>query len=251
MQRRWRALLLPRRDAIPKRIALLTVFFLLACESGATGPPARGPLSPATVEYRQDLNAGPVSSENTPGLRLSTVPGVVTEWVDGTYHMVGAYVDGDASIHNHPRILPLGGLDARVGADFKFVSFPTAGPVWIMGTTPTDGISGADNKPIASIRPDGRLVLHSSNRRSEPAEAVLDYPLALGQWYRIEVHGRNGVNATQEILLYGGCGVVASAQVAWTVAGKFIAPIDKWGFGTRQDAAGLEYYLDNLYHVGS
>jgi hypothetical protein len=118
-----------------------------------------------------------------------------------------------------------------------------------MATVPSDGIVGADEKPIASITSSGRIRLSGSNSPGTYAESQT--VLRLDRWYYLVLHGRNGVGQTQQLFLYDGesDAPLERLDLAFTVAGGFRNRLTKWGFGTSQDSTGLEYYLDDIVHV--
>lgn len=226
-------------------------------------PEPPDPIDPPPVGtdlvYTQGFEDGPVGPENTPGLRTTSHPDVVVEWQrtvvrtgQGAYHMRGGDLsNGDADIFNHGRVNPLGGLEVWAGGAFYFTSFPVftgSRPVWLLATVPTDGILGADDKPVAAISSNGRLILISSDTEHT---AELDVPLQRNHWYFLVLHGVNGIGRTQELYLYDGTtgALLGRASVAFDVTGTFRDQLTKWGFGTSQDSTGLEYYLDDIYHA--
>jgi hypothetical protein len=167
------------------------------------------------------------------------------------YHLRGGdLTEGDVDIWNDGT-MPFGGLEVWVGGAFCFLSFP--GPqvseaVWLVATTPTDGVRGTGDKPVAAMAPSGKLEIAGSN---SGLSSELDIPLQAGRWYYIVLHGVNGVVATQELYLYDGStgDLLGSTGIVLDVTGPFRNPVTKWGFGTSQDSSGLEYYLDDIYHI--
>jgi hypothetical protein len=163
----------------------------------------------------------------------------------------GNLADGDADIFNHARANPFGGLEVWAGGAFYFVTFPQptgGGPVWLIATVPTDGVLGADDKPVAAISSNGRLMLVSSNIEHT---SELDVALQRNRWYYLVVHGVNGMARTQELYLYDGTSgaLLGRTSVEFDVTGTFTNQLTKWGFGTSQDSTGLEYFLDDIYHA--
>jgi hypothetical protein len=235
--------------------AMLTVTSGGFCSS----PPDGGSGSDLSgIVYRQGFEAGPINSQNTPGLQITTDPDVSMEWQStvvrtggGAYHMRGGDLTGDGTIHNQPTTNPFGGLEVWAGGAFCFVSFPDSDlsrAVWLIATVPTDGIQGAGDKPVAGIGSSGRLELLGSN---SVTSSELDIPLQPYRWYYLVVHGVNGVGRTQELYLYDGTSgeLLGKTGVVLDVSGTFTARTTKWGFGTSQDSNGLEYYLDDIYHA--
>jgi hypothetical protein len=211
---------------------------------------------PVQLVFASGLDHGLVSA-TTPGMHQSEAPGVVLEWQSavartgtGAYHAVGGIVRGDETIDNEARALPFGGLEVWAGGAFRFTSFPTTGTyVWLLATVPTDGVLGADDKPVVSIGSSGRLRLSGSN---SPASYVESHTvLSRNRWYDLVVHGRNGVARTQQLYIYDGQtdALLERLDLTLTVAGTFRNRLTKWGFGTSQDATGLEYYLDDIFHA--
>lgn len=193
----------------------------------------------------------------TPGLNIGSDPAVTLEWTDtvtrtgaGAFHFVGGNITaGDADIINSPaKNRPLGGLEVWTGGAFRFESFPDSGNIWIMVTVPTDGIVGAGNKPTVGITPAGKLRLMSSNGgASIYTESAMT--LQTGEWYYLLIHGLNGQDAQQQLLIYDNAdNLLETVNLTLTVNGTYKNRVAKWGFGTSQNSTGLEYYLDDLSH---
>lgn len=255
-------------------LALVASGFLIGCNDVPTSPDAAqmpgsltlagqgggggGSTSQTGVVFSLGFERGPVSPENTPGLRTSSDSHALVQWRQGiartgvaAYRMRGGDLSGEAAIYNQTRSLPLGGLETWTGGAFYFVTFPrptVPRPVWLMVAVPTNGSAGANDKPVAAIRPDGKLALVASNGT---AQSVLEVPLSAGRWYFLVLHGLNGVGRRQELYLYDGVtGLpLGSTSLVMNVTGNFVNPISKWGFGSAQDASGVEYYVDDIYHA--
>ena len=221
-----------------------------------TPPPPPPPVAPVQLVFASGLDHGLVSA-TTPGMHQTEAPGAVLEWQNvvartgtGAYHAVGGNVQGDESIDNENRALPFGGLEVWAGGAFRFTSFPTTGShVWLLSTVPTDGVLGADDKPVVSIGPSGTLRLSGSNSGASYVESHT--VLARNHWYDLVVHGRNGIAQKQQLYIYDGQtdALLERLDLTLTVAGTFRNRLTKWGFGTSQDATGLEYYLDDIFHA--
>lgn len=193
----------------------------------------------------------------TPGLAIGSDPAVTLEWTStvtrtgaGAFHFIGGDITaGDADIINSPsKNYPLGGLEVWTGGAFRFDSFPNSGNIWVMVTVPTDGAAGANNKPTVMITPGGSLRLGSSNNGGAPY-AESSTVLEVGEWYYLLIHGKNGVDQTQQLLIYDNAdNLLETVDLTLTVSGTYKNKVAKWGFGTSQDSTGLEYYLDDLSH---
>jgi hypothetical protein len=215
-------------------------------------PPAGGP--PGFV-FVSGLDHGPVGAAS-PGMHQSDGPGTVLEWQDeihrtgtGAYHAVGGDLQGDETIGNQASAMPFGGLEVWVGGAFRFASFPDEDEdVWLIATVPSDGVLGADDKPVVSIDSAGRLRLSGSNSR---LSVRARRPLSEDRWYSLVLHGLNGVSRTQQLFVYNGRtdALIERLDLEIDVTGSFVNQLTKWGFGTSQDSSGLEYYLDDVYHA--
>ncbi len=239
---------------------LLSVTWVSQGVAGAKGGPPPPPPPPAgsvEIVFATGLDHGPVQS-TVPGLHQTDAPGAVMEWQTsvtrtgaGGYHAVGGNVQGDHTIDNLTRALPLGGLEVWAGGAYRFRSFPsTSAQVWLLAAVPTDGVLGADDKPVITIGSSGRLRLSGSNSASTnfvQSQTVL----ARDHWYDLVLHGKNGVSQTQQLYIYDGQtdALLERLDLTLTVAGSFRNRLTKWGFGTSQDSTGLEYYLDDIFHA--
>jgi hypothetical protein len=96
--------------------------------------------------------------------------------------MVGGDLTGEMSLVGGIGNGPFGGLELWIGAAFRFVSFQQQGllPMWLMAAAPTDGILGADMKPVIAVTSDGHLQLTDS---AETITATSSLVLALHKWY--------------------------------------------------------------------
>jgi hypothetical protein len=223
---------------------------------GPTPTPTPPPGGAVQFVFASGLDHGPVSA-TAPGMHETHGPGVSLDWQStvartgmGAYHAIGGNLQGDHTIDNSTRALPLGGLEIWAGGAFRFTSFPrTSANVWLLAAVPTDGVVGADDKPIVSVSASGRLRLAGSNSGSTYTESRT--VLATNHWYDLVLHGRNGVAQVQQLFIYDGLtdALIERLDLTLTVTGSFKNPLTKWGFGTSQDSTGLDYYLDDIFHA--
>jgi hypothetical protein len=234
---------------------------VLALAALAASPSPAHAVDGLEFVYATGLDRGPISTSTEVRLTTSSDPAVLLEWQRaqvrtgaGAYHLRGVNITGgDADILNVQdkvdRSKNLGGLEVWMGAAFRFTSFPNAGltPTWLMATSPTDGVAGADSKPLVVVTPAGKLRLTQSNTPSNFVEAPT--ALAKDTWYYLVLHGVNGVAKTQQLFVYDGTtsGLVQQLNLVGTVGGTFVNQLSKWGFGTYGDSTGLDYYLDDLF----
>lgn len=248
------------------RTAAAGLALAVAASSAASSAPAPAPAARAgrtalpegSLEFvfASGLDHGPVGGAS-PGMHQSDGAGTTLEWRSGfartgrgAYHAVGGDLQGDETISNNASAMPFGGPEVWVGGAFRFMSFPDGGEdVWLMATVPTDGDSGADNKPVATIDSEGRVRLTGSNTPALFAES--DTALRPRRWYSLVLHGRNGVSRTQQLFIYNGRTdvLIERLDLVLDVTGSFLNRLTKWGFGTSQDSGGLEYYLDDIFHA--
>jgi hypothetical protein len=186
--------------------------------------------------------------DQSAGIGLMLWQTAVTRTGDGAYHFVGGPLAGEKDLIGLGQ--PFGGLEVWIGGAFRFVAFPNMGlkPMWIMTAVPTDGVLGANDKPVASITPEGRVRLNASN-----GSIGVDSTLVLSpnKWYYLLLHGRNGIAQQQELYIHDGDtgDLLETVTFTMTVAGSFKNRAVKWGHGTRQDCSGLDYYLDDLFYA--
>lgn len=221
----------------------------------STTPPPITTTGGLTVS--NDFEGGPVSGGR---YRLSSSPGSTVTWQQGTahsgtaaYRLVGGnqlQSDGtgeSAIMWWPPRPDPDGlGLRQVVTGWYRFESFPVQDtrPVWLMVTVPTDGVAGADNKPVVAVTQSGQLALAGSNGGGRVDTRTA---LAVGRWYQIELHAENGTDAVQRLVVRDATGtVIEEVSLALGVTGTYRNRVTKWGFGSRQDAEGTTYTLDDI-----
>src|SRR5688572_22214722 len=127
--------LAPAVQVLKTGAMLLAVLY--ACSPLAPTPAKDRALAPANQSaiYDQGFESGPINGTNTPGLVVSTQPGVTVEWQtsiartgSAAYHFVGGPLQGDGTIRNQSGTLPFGGLEIWVGAALRFESFPDKSP---------------------------------------------------------------------------------------------------------------------------
>jgi hypothetical protein len=238
-------------------ITLLCLAFLAGL--GRATAPAQA-VDGLEFVYATGLDRGPISPLTETRITTTTNPAVRMEWQTiqtrtgaGAYHLVGGNIaSGDADIINQTdKTNPannLAGLEVWIGGAFRFAAFPNAGlrPTFLMATTPTDGVAGADNKPLVQVTPAGRLRLTQTNSGTNFKDTTT--VLARDHWYYVLLHGKNGT-ATQQLFLYDGVSgaLVESLDLVGTVSGTYRNQLSKWGFGTYGDSTGLDYYLDDLF----
>jgi hypothetical protein len=250
-----------------RRIGVALVPALLAAivtaVPASAGPASAGPVAArpgqagdrAEFVFASGLDHGPVEG-SSPGMHQTDGPGTTLEWQSavrrtgtGAYHAVGGDLQGDETIGNQVSSTPFGGLEVWVGGAFRFGSFPEADGVWLIATVPSDGVAGADDKPVVSIASTGRLRLTGSNSRDRFVQT--SFRLERNRWYYLVLHGRNGPGQTQQLFVYRGRTgrLIERLDLVMDVTGSFVNRLTKWGFGTSQDSTGLEYWLDDLYHA--